>query len=230
MFSLAIACYFIACPFLSPFYLSIHLYIIHKSGTNKLISVHGNGKGNGTAPAMQASEMLESVAGKLPARAIHAIIEASTKNAAVPENPCVFDAWEGEISTKRLKVTVEEAEENSKLCDPACFNDIFVHNGKIVGVPYTEKFAKVRKNGVPVGISYISVVANLAAARIEEAARVGTVGTVGGGTIVQVKMVKIPSEVNLKVEPWAMRYITDNNKKIDVRGPVFMTVRAVVLS
>jgi len=91
----------------------------------------------------------------------------------------------------------------------------------------------IQRSCVPVGISYISAVANLAAARIEEAARVGGVGKgegegeAGGGTVVQVKMVKIPSEVNLKVEPWAMRYITDNNKKIDVRGPVF---RAEVLS
>ncbi len=172
------------------------------------------------AQAVGLREEPESVAGKLLARAI---IEAATRHGAV-ESPCVFDAWEGELCSTRLKVTVEEAEDNSKLCGPACFNDIFVHNGKIMGVPDTEKFAKVRKNGVPVGISYISAVANLAAARIEEAARVGE------GTVVQVKMVKIPSEVNLKVESWAMRYITDNNKKIDVRGPVFMTVRAEVQS
>ena len=38
-------------------------------------------------------------------------------------------------------------------------------------------------------------------------------------------MVKVPSEINLAVEPWAMRYITDNNKKVDVRGPVFTAVR-----
>lgn len=175
------------------------------------------------AQAVGLREEPVTVAGKLLARAV---IEAATKHAAV-ESPCVFDAWEGEMSGfgtgTGLKVTVEEPEENSKLCGPACFNDIFVHNGKIVGVPDTEKFAKVRKNGVPVGISYISAVANLAAARIEEAARVGE------GTIVQVKMVKIPSEVNLKIEPWAMRYITDNNKKIDVRGPVFMTVRGEVV-
>ncbi|MEA2034767.1 MAG: O-phosphoserine--tRNA ligase [Euryarchaeota archaeon] len=185
------------------------------------------------AQAVGLREEPVTVAGKLLARAV---IEAATKHAAA-ESPCVFDVWEGEMSGfgtststgtgtgtgTRLKVTVEEPEENSKLCGPACFNDIFVHNGKIVGVPDTEKFAKVRKNGVPVGISYISAVANLAAARIEEAARVGE------GTVVQVKMVKIPSEVNLKIEPWAMRYITDNNKKIDVRGPVFMTVRGEVV-
>jgi O-phosphoseryl-tRNA synthetase len=43
-----------------------------------------------------------------------------------------------------------------------------------------------------------------------------------------VKMSKFPSDVNLKVAEHAMRSITDRKKKIDVRGPVFVTVRSVV--
>ena len=42
-------------------------------------------------------------------------------------------------------------------------------------------------------------------------------------------MVKTPSEVNLKIDEYVMRYITDNNKKIDVRGPVFFAVRSEIL-
>jgi len=52
-----------------------------------------------------------------------------------------------------------------------------------------------------------------------------------GGTVVatvQVKMAKTPSDVNLRSPEWAMRYITDNMRKADVWGPVFLTVRAEI--
>jgi O-phosphoseryl-tRNA synthetase len=81
----------------------------------------------------------------------------------------------------------------------------------------------VRANGAPTEISYLMAAANLAAARIEEAARVGE------GAVVQTKMVKIPSDINLKVPDWTMRYLTDNKKKVDLRGPVFLTVRAEII-
>jgi len=52
-----------------------------------------------------------------------------------------------------------------------------------------------------------------------------------GGTVVatvQVKMAKTPSDVNLRSPEWAMRYITDNMRKANVWGPVFLTVRAEI--
>lgn len=146
-----------------------------------------------------------------------ALLEADT------ESPCAFEVWEGTIGTSRLKVIVEEKEENSRLCGPAARNEVFVQDSKILGVPDTKNYAKVRKNGVSAGIGYLEAVANLAAARIEEAALLGE------SAAVQVKVAKIPSDVNLKVEPWAMRYLTDNNKKIDVRGPIFVAVRSEII-
>jgi O-phosphoseryl-tRNA synthetase len=46
--------------------------------------------------------------------------------------------------------------------------------------------------------------------------------------MVQVKVAKLPSDINLKIEEHAMRSVTDNKKKVDVRGPVFLSVRSVV--
>jgi O-phosphoseryl-tRNA synthetase len=40
--------------------------------------------------------------------------------------------------------------------------------------------------------------------------------------------VKVPSEINFRLEPLAQRFITSNKKKIDIRGPVFTTVRATI--
>jgi len=150
-----------------------------------------------------------------------AIIRVATANGAA-SGPCSFDVWEGTLGGMAVKVSVEEPESNAKLCGPACANEIFVHDGSILGVPDAEKWKQVRTEGISTGISYLSAVAALAAARIEEAARCRK------STVVQVKMAKLPSDINLKIDEFAMRAVTDNNKKVDVRGPVFLSVRSTV--
>jgi O-phosphoseryl-tRNA synthetase len=170
------------------------------------------------ARAVHVREEPASPEGKMLAAAI---IRVATANGAAP-GPCSFDAWEGTLGGVTVKVAVEEPESNAKLCGPACDNEIFVHDGSILGVPDAEKWKQVRTDGVSTGISYLSAVAALAAARIEEAARCRK------STVVQVKMAKLPSDINLKIEEFAMRAVTDNNKKVDVRGPVFLSVRSTV--
>jgi O-phosphoseryl-tRNA synthetase len=150
-----------------------------------------------------------------------AIARIASVNAAA-QGPCSFDVWEGKLGDVNVKVAVEETESNAKLCGPACANDIFVHDGSILGVPDVEKWKQVRTEGISTGITYLSAVSALAAARIEEAARCRK------STVVQVKMAKLPSDINLKIDEFAMRAVTDNNKKVDVRGPVFLSVRSAV--
>jgi O-phosphoseryl-tRNA synthetase len=150
-----------------------------------------------------------------------AIIRVATAQGAAP-GPCSFDVWEGALGGVKVKVAVEETETNAKLCGPACANEIFVHDGSILGVPDTEKWKHVRTEGISTGITYLSAVAALSAARIEEAARCGK------STVVQVKMAKLPSDINLLIDEFAMRAVTDTNKKVDVRGPVFLSVRSIV--
>jgi O-phosphoseryl-tRNA synthetase len=171
------------------------------------------------ARAVRLREEPSSTEGKMLAMAIAYMASEH----ATAQGPCSFDAWEGMLGGARVKVTVEEPESNAKLCGPACSNEIFVHDGSILGVPDAEKWKQVRTDGISTGISYLSAVAALAAARIEEAARCRK------STVVQVKMAKLPSDINLKIEEFAMRAVTDNNKKVDVRGPVFLSVRSTVL-
>jgi O-phosphoseryl-tRNA synthetase len=150
-----------------------------------------------------------------------AIIRVATVHGTAP-GPCSFDAWEGTLGGIPVKVSVEEPESNAKLCGPACANEIFVHDGSILGIPDAEKWKQVRTEGISTGITYLSAVAALAAARIEESARCKK------STVVQVKMAKLPSDINLIIDEFAMRAVTDNNKKVDVRGPVFLSVRSIV--
>ncbi|MDD1703645.1 MAG: O-phosphoserine--tRNA ligase [Methanoregula sp.] len=136
--------------------------------------------------------------------------------------PCEFEAWKGTIGGRRVRVVVEETESNAKLLGPACANEIFVHQGSILGVPDAERWKAVRTEGVSTGITCLNAVSALAAARIEEAARCGR------ETHVQVKMAKLPSDVNVKIEDFAMRAVTDSKKKVDLRGPVFLAVRSIL--
>jgi O-phosphoseryl-tRNA synthetase len=170
------------------------------------------------ARAVHLREEPYSPEGKMLAAAIARVAAAN----ATAQGPCSFDAWEGMLGGAKVKVVVEETESNAKLCGPACANEIFVYEGSILGVPDTEKWKPVRTGGVSTGITYLTALAALAAARIEEAARCKT------PTTVQVKMAKLPSDINLKIEDYAMRFITDNKKKVDVRGPVFLSVRSAM--
>jgi O-phosphoseryl-tRNA synthetase len=170
------------------------------------------------ARAVHLREEPQSAEGRLLAAAIAKIASAN----GTAQGPCSFNAWEGALGDVRVKVTVEEPESNAKLCGPACANEIFVHDGSVLGVPDAEKWKQVRTKGVPTGISYLSAVSALAAARIEKSAQCGK------GTIIQVKMAKLPSDINLRIDEHAMRFITDNKKKVDVRGPVFLSVRSII--
>ena len=170
------------------------------------------------ARAVHLKEEPVTVEGKSLALAIAQV--AATY--AAEQGPCSFTVWEGFLFGRAVKVTIEETEANAKLCGPACANEIFAYDGNILGVPDAEKWMDVRTKGAPTGISYLRAVAALAAAAIEQAARCGT------GTQVQVKMAKHPSDINLRIEEYAMRAITDTKKKIDVRGPVFLAVRSQI--
>ena len=154
---------------------------------------------------------------------IPAIKEVALANAAA-SGPCSFVTWKGELFGNPVTVYVDEVEEGARLLGPACMNEIFVHNGSVLGVPDTEKFATVRKEGTPVGLSFLDATVSGAAAAIELAARLGQ------GTTVQYKMARMPGDINLKIAPHAMRFITDNNRKVDVRGPIFLMIRSEITS
>jgi O-phosphoseryl-tRNA synthetase len=168
------------------------------------------------ARAVTLKEEPTGPAGKLVARAI---ISAGEAHGSEP-GPCSFLASESVMEGRRVRVYVEEPESGTKLLGPACMNRIYVHAGSVLGVPDNDKWKEVRESGVDSGISYLSAIAALAAARIEEAARCGQPATV------QVKMAKLPSDINIRIEEHAMRFITDQKKKVDMRGPVFLTVRS----
>jgi len=79
------------------------------------------------------------------------------------------------------------------------------------------------KKGIPTGISYLDGVAAQAAYKIEEM-------VISGQENINLRttIAKAPSDVNLKIDDVAVRYITSQNKVIDIRGPVFCTITGEV--
>lgn len=153
-----------------------------------------------------------------------AIVKVAKEHADEP-SPCEFKAFEGELWGKRVRVKVVEPESKTKLVGPAGFNEVYVYDGNVVGVPpklwkKDEFMENVKKHGVSTGISYMDAFAALAADEIEKAAQSG------GEVKVRARMVKSPGDINITIPDVAQRYITANKKRIDIRGPVFTTVVA----
>jgi len=138
-------------------------------------------------------------------------------------SPCEFTAWEGQLFDNKICVKVIEPEENTKLCGPAAMNEIISYRNDILGLPRTSKWDEAFKNGVSTGIRYIDAFAARCAKEIEDAAKNGS------GSETRIRIIKAPSEVNIRIDSIASRYITGLNKKIDTRGPVFTTVKMEII-
>ncbi|MEM4472768.1 MAG: O-phosphoserine--tRNA ligase [Archaeoglobaceae archaeon] len=150
------------------------------------------------------------------------IVKTAEKNAEAM-SPCCFLAFEGELFEKYVKVFVEEIEENSKLCGPAFANEIVVWQGSIYGVPKTDEFKRLFEEGVSTGIRYIDSFSLLAAKKIEEMAFKGE-----KSVVVRVRNVEGLSSINLRIQENVRRYIVWKGGRIDVRGPMFVRVRAIL--
>lgn len=125
------------------------------------------------------------------------------------ESPCRFTVYQDDV----MKIELVEAEENTKLIGPAGFNEIYVYNGSIYGVPpvsQNKKIVKILENGVTTHTSYLEAFANLVVSSLEKGEyRVG--------------MVKNLSDVNLFIPNHVREFIRAQGR-IDVRGPMFTTI------
>jgi len=154
---------------------------------------------------------------------VKAIVAVCEEHGSTP-SPCEFPAWNGEINGKVVEVSVVEAEEETKLCGPAVFNEVAAFENDILGVPNKKKWKKVFENHSAMsGFRFLDAFAAQAASDIEKAIENGE-----SEVETRVRIVKAPSEINIRLEPLAQRYITSNNKKIDIRGPIFTTVKAKI--
>jgi O-phosphoseryl-tRNA synthetase len=158
---------------------------------------------------------------------VETIVKAFEQYAEVP-SPCEFKVYEGDLLGRHVEVYVYERDPGVKLAGPAAFNEIVVYEGNVIGLPPLQAqsitsplIEEARLRGYRTGIRYVDAFATLAAARIEAACLAGV-----GEVDVRVRIVKLPSDINVEIGEVARRYISENRKVIDVRGPAFLAVRA----
>ena len=160
---------------------------------------------------------------------VKAIIQTAIKNANQP-SPCQFLAYKGKFLDRTVEVHVYELDIRKKLIGPAALNTVYVYDGNILGAPEeglenTKIVKRAREKGVSTGIRYLDAIAALAAASIEKKINAGEIGEVD----VRVKIAKLASDVNVRVEAAGMACITSKNKKIIVKGPVFVGIKANIV-
>jgi O-phosphoseryl-tRNA synthetase len=158
-----------------------------------------------------------------------AIVRTAISEAERP-SPCEVLAFEGRILDRNVRVTIYETDENTKLIGPAALNTVYVYDGNVLGIPAVgmenvKLVKEARERGKSTGITFLDAVAAYAAYRIElEAFK-----PVPKNFEHRVRMAKLPSDVNIGLSDVANRYITSRQRKVIIKGPVFIGVRAYFL-
>jgi O-phosphoseryl-tRNA synthetase len=166
------------------------------------------------------------------------------KNNSVP-SPCEFTVWEGSIKSnilsieqdndetsakvpdeqlntteKHLIVKVLKKEKGNKLCGPAALNEIVVKNGDIYGVQNPEQNQDLA-GATKTDIDYLNAFSNYVGREIEKRIEDGNLEDF---TEIKAGIIKDMEDINLQLDGRAVRFISSNNKKIDVKGPMFVQV------
>lgn len=151
-------------------------------------------------------------------------IRKTARENSTEKSPCSYTAYEGKLMEKNITVRITEKEDGAMLLGPAALNEIYVHEGSIYGLPedaanLKQDVSQIKKDGEKPGIQIIDAVAEKLSAQLESEISGGE----KSGTL-SVKMVKTPTEANIRVSSTARKFITGNNKRIMVKGPVFATI------
>ena len=164
-------------------------------------------------------------------------------------SPCEFTVWEGEVKlpleikseniknetvmpeddltrgeARQLTVKAIKRAKDSKLCGPAFLNEIVVNNGDVYGIQNIEQNPEFNE-AVKTGIRYLDAFSKFIGSTIEtEIARQSLEKLMNKPNEIGISVIKDMEDINLQLDGRAIRYILTNNKKIDVRGPMFTIV------
>ena len=142
----------------------------------------------------------------------NAIINAAIKNKD-EKSPIEIKVWEGTIKDNKIEVSIWEKDKNVKLLGPAALNKIWVKDGEIIGLASE----KTLDDGVDTGKTYLEGIASEMAYLIETMLDQNKTNYEH-----RVKMCYRASEINTEVDDIILEYIHSKQKKIDIRGPVFI--------
>ncbi len=121
--------------------------------------------------------------------------------------PCRFEAYQD----SEIKVEVVELETGQKLIGPAAFNEIYVSEGNLL--------SRLESGAEGWDQSYMRYASLGIAAQIEEGISAGR-----EQDTLRVRNVKSLSDINLKLPTKVQDYLVGEHKRIQAKGPFFMTV------
>ena len=148
-------------------------------------------------------------------KALAEAVAAAARDHADDPGPVTVEAWKGELAGLPVEVSLIETEEGARLLGPAARNRLVVRDGSVRAVPEGDDTA----DAVETGITVLDAVTALAAVRAERDLKDE------GEVMVQVRMAKSASDVNVTIDPLAREFIRGKKRRIDVRGPVFVCVQ-----
>jgi O-phosphoseryl-tRNA synthetase len=140
------------------------------------------------------------------------IIKAALEHKDDP-SPIEIMIWEGIIKGKKIQVFLWEKDEDVKLLGPAALNRIWVKQGNIFGLSPTENL----ENAIDTKMTYLEGIASEMSSKIEV-----LLDQEKSFYEHRIKMCYRASEVNIEVDDIILEYIHSKQKKIDIRGPVFI--------
>ena len=142
----------------------------------------------------------------------NAIIENAIKYKD-KESPLEIKVWEGTIKNKNIEVYIWERDEGVKLLGPAALNKVWIKEGSILGLSPNKNM----DNAVDTGKTYLEGIASEMAYNIEIMLDQNKKSFEH-----RMKICYRASEVNLELDDIFLEYIHSNQKKVDIRGPVFV--------
>lgn len=148
-----------------------------------------------------------------------AIVNSAIDNKDKP-SPIEIKAWEGIFKGKKIKVVILERDKGVSLLGPAALNKIWVNDGNILGLPPDE----TPEQAYFTGKTYLEGIANDMAYNIETLLDQNKTSYE-----YRVKMCYRASEINIEVDDIVMEYIHSNQKKIDIRGPIFIGLKFEII-
>jgi len=146
---------------------------------------------------------------------VEAFISVATENAEV-ESPVQLNVWNGKLNEKEVSITIWENDENARLLGKAARNEIWIKNGNVICRSYNS----TEKGGVNTNLTFLAGIANMVASKAEEMSLQGE----STNWSKRIRMVRSPSDVNLVIHDKVRYYINSKNKRIDIKGPVFIGV------
>ncbi len=141
-----------------------------------------------------------------------AIIKAAIENKD-KKSPLEIVVWEGTLNNKKIQVSIWETDEGVSLLGPAALNKIWVQDSSILGLPPDKEI----ENAIDTGKTYIDAIGSYMASMTEKLAFQDT-----NRFDHRVKISYRASEINLEIDEMIMEFIHSRQKKVDIRGPVFI--------